>query len=48
MLKTVRKNLTKNTIEIDDEQINFNGAVSEYNGSYSVTIEDKEGTGEVI
>ena len=37
-----------NTIEIDDEKINFNGAVREHDGSYSVTIEDKEGTGDVI
>ena len=46
------KNLTNpyayNNIEVDNTTINFNGVSREYDGNYSMTIEDKEGTGDVL
>ena len=36
-----------NTIELDAEKINFNGAVATHDGGYSATIQDKEGSGNV-
>ena len=36
-----------NTIEVDEDQIDFNGYTYENSEGYSVTFEDKEGTGNV-
>ena len=45
------KNITNpyayNTIEVDEDTINFNDDLREYDGNYSMTVVDAEGTGDV-